>query len=283
MDEEVDYLYQQIVLLRRQIAALSPAAPAAPVVPPPARTTISVVTADSTVFISTSIIEIDQAVGLLLSEDAGGAKVSRAAATALPPSVALASVAGIQKEAANRDHTHGTPLTTKGDLLATDGASLARLAAGTNGQVLKADNTQPYGLAWGAAGGGTSLLPAIALLIPPTSFVAPPGLQEYSNNKWFRNKFDLTNATQARLVMALNGVPAVTPSMSLQYSTDDSTWNYADGATGPTLTAGAGGTNVGAWGNLTALAKADVFLRIVTASGDGVTAYPGGTLYVEVK
>ncbi|MGK4422136.1 hypothetical protein ACSLVQ_28195, partial [Klebsiella pneumoniae] len=78
------------------------------------------VTADSTVFISTSIIEIDQAVGLLLSEDAGGAKVSRAAATALPPSVALASVAGIQKEAANRDHTHGTPLTTKGDLLATD-------------------------------------------------------------------------------------------------------------------------------------------------------------------
>ncbi|MFW1452476.1 hypothetical protein ACEV8N_23725, partial [Vibrio parahaemolyticus] len=86
---------------------------------------------------------------------------------------ALASVAGIQKEAANRDHTHGTPLTTKGDLLATDGASLARLAAGTNGQVLKADNTQPYGLAWGAAGGGTSLLPAIALLIPPTSFVAP--------------------------------------------------------------------------------------------------------------
>ena len=48
-----------------------------------------------------------------------------------------------------------SPLTTKGDVYVY-GTGNARLAVGTNGQVLKADSTTATGLAWGAGGGGAS-------------------------------------------------------------------------------------------------------------------------------
>lgn len=41
-----------------------------------------------------------------------------------------------------------TPLTTKGDLMSTDGTTSQRLAAGANGTVLTADSTQSLGLKW---------------------------------------------------------------------------------------------------------------------------------------
>ncbi len=53
-----------------------------------------------------------------------------------------------------------TPTTTKGDLLAEDGADVVRLPVGTDGQVLVADSTEPTGLKWVAVGGGGSAFPA---------------------------------------------------------------------------------------------------------------------------
>lgn len=44
-----------------------------------------------------------------------------------------------------------TPLTTKGDLLSTNGTALQRLGVGSNTQILIADSTQATGLKWGAA------------------------------------------------------------------------------------------------------------------------------------
>ena len=42
-------------------------------------------------------------------------------------------------------------LTTKGDILATDGSALNRLAVGSNGAVLAADSSATNGVAWSAA------------------------------------------------------------------------------------------------------------------------------------
>lgn len=44
--------------------------------------------------------------------------------------------------------------TTKGDLIGYDGAAYGRLGVGSNGQVLTADSTQPFGWKWAAGGGG---------------------------------------------------------------------------------------------------------------------------------
>jgi hypothetical protein len=52
----------------------------------------------------------------------------------------------------------------KGDIIVATGDNIpARLAVGTNGQVLRADSTTATGLAWGESGGGTGILtPVIA-------------------------------------------------------------------------------------------------------------------------
>ena len=57
------------------------------------------------------------------------------------------------------DHTGAlieaqTPLTTKGDLLVTDGTTLQRVPIGTNDQVLTADSVQASGVKWATPAGG---------------------------------------------------------------------------------------------------------------------------------
>ena len=46
-----------------------------------------------------------------------------------------------------------SPTTSKGDLEINNGSGVARLAVGTNDQVLTADSTAPNGVAWKDAGG----------------------------------------------------------------------------------------------------------------------------------
>tara|TARA_R110000823_G_scaffold145273_1_gene275460 strand:- start:163 stop:720 length:558 start_codon:yes stop_codon:yes gene_type:complete len=53
---------------------------------------------------------------------------------------------------ADQANAAAATLTTKGDLLATDGSALNRLGVGGNGSVLNADSTATNGVAWLAAG-----------------------------------------------------------------------------------------------------------------------------------
>ena len=73
--------------------------------------------------------------------------------TATQPTIAVAS-ATLSAKADDSAVWHNTLFTTKGDLIAASGANLpARLAVGSNGQVLTADSTQALGVKWGTAGG----------------------------------------------------------------------------------------------------------------------------------
>jgi len=133
--------------------------------------------------------------------------------------------------------------------------------------------------------GGGSLSWAI-----PTSTAASPS--EFNASILLRSQHDLTNATQARLVIMWPFPGAAlpigfTPAVDAQYSTNGgTTWNYLDGtvgsASGAAVLYGAGST-VGSWVTLTGGAKADVLLRFVAYGGNGSTSLPFGTMELQVK
>jgi hypothetical protein len=127
--------------------------------------------------------------------------------------------------------------------------------------------------ATGATGPSTPQIPeAIGFNVCCTTWTnQPSALTEFNANTFRRLKFELTNATQARLVvdMAIAGA-AVPAKLRAQYSTDQTTWNYLDGSAGPSVDINATGVRTSSWVTLAAGAKADVFLRLVGLSGDGV-------------
>ena len=118
----------------------------------------------------------------------------------------------------------------------------------------------------------------------PIGWVPPAALTEFNALKIYRAQADLTNATQARLILLnLNTAPILTPTIAAQYSVNGgSTWAYIDGASGPTLTYGPNMVNSG-WVTLAAGAKADVLLRVIVTGGDGTTSFQFGSIYLQAK
>jgi hypothetical protein len=68
-----------------------------------------------------------------------------------------------------------------------------------------------------------------------------------------------------------------------QYSLDQSTWSYFDGADGPCVTTHQVGLRVSGWVALAATAKDDVYVRVVGNRGDGVAAPAFGNISIEVE
>lgn len=123
--------------------------------------------------------------------------------------------------------------------------------------------------------------------VPPfTSTVAiTTAVIEWPNNQ--RRQFvDLTYAVQARIVVRI-ATTAFTAGTKLafQYSTDETTWNYLDAASGPSvLVATTNQVAVSAWVNLAAGAKADVFVRLVGVAGDNtVNSAVVGPIMLQVR
>jgi len=113
----------------------------------------------------------------------------------------------------------------------------------------------------------------------------PLALTEFNSNTQGRIKVDLTNATQARLIVhTMSTVGAAGSELRVQYSTDESVWSYLDGATGPAVPiTSANATIVSAWVNLVVGAKADIFIRVVGINGDGVISPTFGNIVVQVR
>ncbi len=140
-----------------------------------------------------------------------------------------------------------------------------------------------------AASGGASSVPHNVLVVSCgasyINWAVPLALTELNALTVYRAKHDLTNATQARMVAAFPtpSSAAVSPTYAAQFSTDNgATWNYLDSVSGPAITY-LQGVRASAWITLTALAKADVLLRVVGSGGDGSTIVPIGGVYVQAK
>ncbi len=98
----------------------------------------------------------------------------------------------------------------------------------------------------------------------------PAALTEFLGKTDLRSKIDLSGATKARLVAHVITAGAATAALRVQYSTNEIDWYYLDGDSGPSVAINATGTRASSWVDLTAAAKADVFIRLVGINGDAV-------------
>lgn len=125
-----------------------------------------------------------------------------------------------------------SPLTTKGDLY-TYSSVAARLAVGSNGQILSADSTAATGLKWIAAGAALSGSPASTYVAYFSSATAVTGTSGLT--------YDGTTLTSARMTMSSTTVCATFGNgEKLQYIAGDLSFTKADDSR--CISFGAGGT-----------------------------------------
>jgi hypothetical protein len=146
-------------------------------------------------------------------------------------------------------------LTTKGDLLATDGSVLNRLAVGTNDYVLKADSTATNGVAWGqvvAAGIATDAVTTVKIQDNAVTQAKLAdrviGSAEYDNltlNAQTGTTYTLV-LTDAHKFVTLSNASAITltvpPNSSVAFETGDQVNLMQLGAGQVTIAAGSGVT-----------------------------------------
>ena len=93
---------------------------------------------------------------------------------------------------------------------------------------------------------------------------------------------DRLNALQPKSVANPDGIPAGAE-FRLQYSTDQVSWNYLDGATGPSVNISTAGLQVSAYISIVNAAKADVYIRLVGVNGDGSRDPEFGKVDLQVR
>lgn len=117
--------------------------------------------------------------------------------------------------------------------------------------------------------------PIVVPLVYDTSLASvswasqPAALTEFPTVPRTRTKVDLTNYTQARLSVVVVAAGVAGAELRVQYSLDQSTWDYLDASAGPAISLNNTATLVvSGWVNLTAAAKADAFLRLTGINGN---------------
>jgi parallel beta-helix repeat protein len=187
----------------------------------------------------------------------------------------------------------GTSSTTP-DLLVLDSKSDTGDPTGTAGALYYNANSGKFrcyqGVAWtdciGSGGSTTDVVSETITFLAASSVTwssMPAALTELLGNTRQRVKVDLTNATQMRLLANISTAGAAGSELRVQYSTDQSSWNYVDAATGPSVAIDSTGLQVSSFITIDAGAKSDVFLRIIGINGNGSTSPILGTIYVQAK
>lgn len=112
----------------------------------------------------------------------------------------------------------------------------------------------------------------------------PAALTELFGQTAGRLKMNLTGYTEARVVVKTATAGATNAALAVQYSTDQTNWNYLDGSTGPSVGIGtANSVQVGAWVSIALAARGDVFLRCVGRDGDGAADPTLGSIFLQVR
>jgi hypothetical protein len=161
-------------------------------------------------------------------------------------------------------------------------------ATNDNGGTLYRSN----GSSWVKAAPGATQAPAtpesITMVNPGSSEVTwsgmPAALTEFLGSFRYRTKYDLSNASQARIIVRVQTGGAAGAEIRAQYSTDEVVWDYLDGGSEPSVNVGSPGTKVSSWVNLATPAKGDVFLRVVGENGSGFGTDPAfGQISIQVR
>jgi hypothetical protein len=205
----------------------------------------------------------------------------------------------------NSFNASNPPLTTKGDLYGFSTVP-ARVAVGTNGQVLTADSTATNGVAWAtASSGGMTLLSTTTLSGSSTTISSISG--SYKNLQILIQNVDVVSATNLRLLVnggtyiavnyIINGSTAVTQrvtgavfsgTVTLSDTTDSNNWvfniyDYTKTDISHIIEyAGTGLNSSGQTFKLGAVASDDAYAAItsVTIDTNGGGNFQGGTVYI---
>lgn len=120
----------------------------------------------------------------------------------------------------------------------------------------------------------------IPITAAPVTWTNMPAVAtEFTGNP--RTLADLTYATQVRIVACTATTAGATnATLKIQYSTDQSAWSDLTSTLGVATPVG---VKSGAWENVPAGAKGDVFLRILGQSGDGTTDPQFRGVYLQVR
>lgn len=110
----------------------------------------------------------------------------------------------------------------------------------------------------------------------------PAALTELFGSTGYRTKFDLSGFAQIRLLAHVATAGRTGSKLSVQYSTDQTTWQYIDGS-GAISSALIVGLQVSAWASIVAAAQADVFLRVVGIGGDGAINPVLGNITIQAR
>lgn len=112
----------------------------------------------------------------------------------------------------------------------------------------------------------------------------PAALTEWGGANRYRTKADLAGFTEANFYVKVASAGPSNSKVRVQYSTNESAWNYLDSGTGPSVTVDSAGTFESGWVTLVSGAKVDgLYLRPVSIDGDGVAAVNLGLSRIEFR